>query len=416
MPPSNPAGSSSSQTYRNPTVEEDDDDDDDLDDLDDVLASFNAPKQPAAPASVSMPSSSGPFSAPPAGASVSAAELNPGGGDEEDFEASLMEGMESLLRQLAGDHPPGPMAGPGPGPSSAPQQSSSISGPGQAATTASTGDGSGQSGDGMSGEAEEEAWKKAVEMVLSGEGLAALGLDEEGSNQGQSKGKGKSRSTATATNGNAPASPSTPGGNDGATGAGGSKSSYEETLKRTLDSLNTAGTKPASNPRSGSGSGAGGQPDLASLLASLGGDPDLLKNLDLAGLGGEGGDGDGEGDDDGDLADVLEGMMSQLMTKEVLEEPMTELASKYPPYLASPPSGTSTADIEKYKAQYVLVQRILSVFAKSDYSDEKDGKEIAGLVSEMQDLGGPPKEVMGDMPDGFDLGAMGGGDEACTIM
>ena len=45
----------------------------------------------------------------------------------------------------------------------------------------------------------------------------------------------------------------------------------------------------------------------------------------------------------------------------------------------------------------------------------------------MQDLGGPPKEIMGDLPEGFvsvlnmlsltikDLGALGG-DEGCTIM
>ncbi|OCF33526.1 hypothetical protein I316_04948 [Kwoniella heveanensis BCC8398] len=397
MPPSNIAGSSSaSQAYRNPTVEEDDDeDDDDFDDLDDVLASFNAPKQQAGETTSSsgrrnLPLSSGQTSSMPSNATAAATGSHPGGmeagadgGDEDDFEASLMQGMESLLRQLAGDHPPGPMAGPGPVPqlvpSSTPQTtSSSIPSHGQISGSGAAGP-NGQNGNGMSKEAEEEAWKKAVEMVLSGEGLAALGLNEDGS----SHGKGKS-----ASNGNASSSSASPAATSRA-----AKPSYEETLQRTLDSLNTAGTKPTSSKTNS------GQPDLASLLASLGGDPDLLKNLDLGDFGGAG-EGDGEGDD-GDLADVLEGMMSQLMTKEVLEEPMTELASKYPPYLASPPPGTPAADLDKYKAQYVLVQRILSVFAKPNYSDERDGKEIAGLVSEMQDLGGPPKEVMGDMPEGF---------------
>lgn len=41
------------------------------------------------------------------------------------------------------------------------------------------------------------------------------------------------------------------------------------------------------------------------------------------------------------------------------------------------------------------------MFKKPGYTDEKDGKDIARLVSEMQDLGGPPKEVMGDLPEGF---------------
>ncbi|WVQ96643.1 hypothetical protein IAU59_003748 [Kwoniella sp. CBS 9459] len=411
MSSSNPAGpSSSSQNYRNPTVEEDEDDDD-LDDLDDVLASFNAPKQPAMTStSVQSNIPPNPSGRPSASAFPSAAATAGGAGsvgdDEGDFEASLMEGMESLLRQLAGDHPPGPMAGPGVG--AAPAASASIAGRASAAAPSTSSSAAAQNG--MSREAEEEAWKKAVEMVLSGEGLAALGLDEEGPGPGlghHGQGKGKSTlSSSTGLNGITSTSTSTSASAAGPTGAaaGGPKPSYEETLKRTLESLNTAGTKPTSKAGSG-------QPDLASLLASLGGDPDLLKNLDLGDIGGEGDEGD-----DGDLADVLEGMMSQLMTKEVLEEPMTELASKYPPYLASPPSGTPPADLEKYKAQHVLVQRILTVFAKPDYSDEKEGKEIAGLVSEMQDLGGPPKEVMGDMPEGFDLGALGGGEEGCTIM
>ena len=51
-------------------------------------------------------------------------------------------------------------------------------------------------------------------------------------------------------------------------------------------------------------------PDLAALLAKLGQ---------------EGGLGDGDEDD---LGGLLDGMMSSLMTKEVLEEPMSELASK----------------------------------------------------------------------------------------
>ena len=43
----------------------------------------------------------------------------------------------------------------------------------------------------------------------------------------------------------------------------------------------------------------------------------------------------------------------------------------------------------------------MTTFKKPDYSDERDGKDIARLVSEMQDLGGPPKEILGDLPEGF---------------
>ncbi|WWC88731.1 uncharacterized protein L201_003644 [Kwoniella dendrophila CBS 6074] len=377
MPP--PEQAESSNPYRNPTVEEDSDDED-LDDLDDVLQSFNSNNKPSG---ASAPPHQPILSPPPTTAPSSSSNQNLQSGnvdDDDEFEASLMEGMDALLKQLAGDHPPGPML-------DAPSGSNFNN-----SLPKST-----ESG-GLSKEAEEEAWQKALEMVLSGEGLKAMGLDDSTLS---TQTNGNSRSPL----GNPPPIPS----NSSAPGSSSSNSkpSYEETLAKTLESLNQAGTKPSS------GSNNVQQPDLSSLLASLGGDPDLLKDLNLGG-----GGGGGEDEDDGDLANVLEGMMKQLMTKEVLEEPMTELASKYPPYLSSPPSGISNEDLSKYQKQNQIVQKIVTIFRKSNYSDEKDGKEISELVSQMQDLGGPPKEILGDLPEGFDLGALGslGNEDGCTMM
>ncbi|ORY24306.1 Pex19 protein [Naematelia encephala] len=333
------AGPSSSKSYREPTVE---DDDEDLDDLDDVLASFNKPSA-AAP---SIPE-------PP---SKRATEKSPAAVDDEDFEASLVEGMETLLRQLAGDHPPGPM-------------------PDEAVSPVSSS--SNHEGD-LSKEEEEDAWQRAVEAMLSGEGLEALGLNENGdkarpdvARKGKVNGESRSKTSQDA------------------------KPDFDETIRRTMESLRA--------PKAGS-SESDSKPDLAALLAQLG-----------AGAGA--GNGDLPGDDD-DFGGLLDGMMASLMTREVLEEPMSELASKYPAYLASPPAGTSSADIKTYTAQHVLVDQIVATFRKPGYSDEQDGKEIARLVGEMQDLGGPPKEIMGELPEGFDLGSLGalGGDEGCNIM
>lgn len=75
--------------------------------------------------------------------------------------------------------------------------------------------------------------------------------------------------------------------------------------------------------------------------------------------------------------------------------------AQYPGYLEEPPAGVSAADLEKYRKQHELVKQILSVFERPAYSDDKEGKEVAKLVGEMQDLGGPPNEIMGDLPDGF---------------
>jgi peroxin-19 len=185
--------------------------------------------------------------------------------------------MESLLRQLAGDHPPGPMPG---------------------TTTTSTAD-STKGKKPLSTEDEEKAFQQAIEMLLSNEGMAALGLnDENGSKPSIPKSKPPPKPTTRGTTGDTKhpteSSDSKP-----------DVSAFEETIRKAMESLNSAGDKPAA--------GAGGPSDpadLAKLLASLGNNPDL----------------DLEGDDE--LSGILDGMMGQLMTREVLEEPMSELASK----------------------------------------------------------------------------------------
>jgi peroxin-19 len=141
----------------------------------------------------------------------------------------------------------------------------------------------GENGD-LSKEEEEAAWQRAIEMMLSGEGLEALGLDKDG------QPKNPTRSP-----------PPAPGKSSKPEDA---KPSFEETMRKTMEQLQNPQTKAsrASDPT-----------DIAALLAQLGSDPSALAGLDE--------DGDG-------LGGILDGMMAQLMTKEVLEEPMSELAAK----------------------------------------------------------------------------------------
>lgn len=303
-----------------------------------MLDSFNKPKsalgkRPQPQASTSASASPAP-KAPAPGGGPSAEE----GGEE--FEAQLIEGMESLLRQLANENPPGPMAG----------------------ETSAKAEGSPKK---LSPEEEEKAFQQALEAMLSGEGLEALGMDKKNPRAPPAKTAGK-------------------------------PTSFEETIKKAMENINQGG--------SNAGGGSDGMPgDLAALLQQLSTDPSALDGLE------------GLGDDDDELGGLLDGMMAQLMSKEVLEEPMGELAQKYPEYLANPPKDVSAADLEKYKKQHELVKQIVDVFKRPNYEDSVDGKEVARLVGEMQDLGGPPNEIMGELPEGFDLGVLAG-NEGCVVM
>jgi peroxin-19 len=323
-----------------------------------VLDSFNAPKSTLGKRG--QPDVSAPLGG--SSATPPAAAAPEGNVDDDEFQASLIEGMESLLRSLATDHPPGPMPDKGSaiGPKS-PEREAGPGGPGELST-----------------EEEEKAFQRAVEMMLSGEGMDALGMDKMGTKPAAA-GPSKARSASGAG--------AKPGAKPGA--------SFDETIRKTMESLNQGGA--------GAAGGDGMPGDLAALLQQLSADPSAL---------------DGLGDDDDELGGLLDGMMAQLMSREVLEEPMTELAAKvrnkkqeippereltrqYPAYLEKPPAGTKDADLNKYRQQHVLVTQILAVFKRPNYSDEVDGKIVAKLVGEMQDLGGPPNEIMGELPEGF---------------
>lgn len=223
--------------------------------------------------------------------------------DDEDFEASLVEGMESLLRQLAGTHPPGPMP-------DIPNVKQEPLDPGEVkpniprppAPSANLGE------NGLSPEEEEAAWQRAVEMMLSGEGLEALGLDQSG----QPKSNSSTHSTSTSAKGKTEVKQE----KEGEKKPG--QPNFDETIRRTMEQLKS----PQGKSKAGGGAGGGGDmPDLAALLAQLGNDPSALDGL-------------GEGDDE--LGGILDGMMAQLMTKEILEEPMAELASKVCSFFSPP--------------------------------------------------------------------------------
>jgi hypothetical protein len=143
-----------------------------------------------------------------------------------------------------------------------------------------------------SAEDEEAAWQRAVEMMLSGEGLSAMGLDAKAQ---PDPAKGKTTSP-------------------------GEQPSFDETIRRTMESLKNAGESSRGNGDK--------SPDLSALLKQLSSDPSMLDGLD-----------DGEDDE---LGGLLDGMMGQLMTREVLEEPMAELASKVRLHLSPQNSACST--------------------------------------------------------------------------
>jgi len=137
----------------------------------------------------------------------------------------------------------------------------------------------------------------------------------------------------------------------------------------------------------------------------------LLSELGKMGEGGEG---------DEDLQGILETMMSQLMSKEVLYEPLKELHDKFPAYLTENAMKLSAEDKKRYESQQECVKKIITIFEAPKYSEEdpEQGIKVVTLMNEMQSFGAPPTEIMGDLPPGMNLGSDGLPQmpEGCTLM
>ncbi|KAH9896484.1 Pex19 protein family-domain-containing protein [Cubamyces lactineus] len=120
-----------------------------------------------------------------------------------------------------------------------------------------------------------------------------------------------------------------------------------------------------------------------------------------------------------ELKGLLENMMSQLMSKEVLYEPLKELNDKYPSYLKDNASKMSADDHKRYTSQSKVVAQIVAIFESPAYTDDdtQAGLKVVELMQEMQEYGSPPSEIMGPLPPGFDLGPDGMPNipEGCTI-
>lgn len=180
--------------------------------------------------------------------------------------------------------------------------------------------------------------------------------------------------------------------------------SFQDAVKATMNKLKQSNA--SANTKS---------KDASDPLAALGldGNTDISKMLEALSQPGE----DGEAS----LSKMLAQMMEELMNKDVLYEPLKDMHSRFPTYLASSEAEkVDTETREKYLSQQTIMGDILAVFESPQYSDSNPEmrKKVSDLVSRLQDLGTPPQELLGDMPPelaGFNNMLGDGGDENCVV-
>ncbi|KAK9849121.1 hypothetical protein WJX84_003479 [Apatococcus fuscideae] len=150
-----------------------------------------------------------------------------------------------------------------------------------------------------------------------------------------------------------------------------------------------ADTGPAAGP-SGRAQGAGNPMD-----------EDILRQLGAAGLPGLGGLG-AEGIPSAETS-FADSIMRQLLSKDVLYQPMKDIGARYPRWLAENRSKLSAEAVQRYERQQEYIQKVCHVYD----TRPENFAELLDLMHEMQACGQPPPEIVDELAPGLSLGEDG---------
>ncbi|CAA0842317.1 Peroxisome biogenesis protein 19-1 [Striga hermonthica] len=104
-----------------------------------------------------------------------------------------------------------------------------------------------------------------------------------------------------------------------------------------------------------------------------------------------------------DMESIVETMMQQLLSKEILHEPMKEIGERYPIWLQENKAKLTDAEYAQYSHQYELIKDLNQV-----YENEPDNfNKIVELMQKMQECGQPPNDIMQELAPGLDLSTFG---------
>ncbi|KAL3141031.1 Natural resistance-associated macrophage protein [Trebouxia sp. C0010 RCD-2024] len=104
-----------------------------------------------------------------------------------------------------------------------------------------------------------------------------------------------------------------------------------------------------------------------------------------------------------DMSGLVDGIMHQLLAKDVLYQPIQEIGSRYPQWLQDHRQRLSPEDLQRYSQQFQHIQEITRL-----YEQEPDNfPKLINLLQQMQACGEPPKEIVDEMAPALALDANG---------
>jgi peroxin-19 len=89
------------------------------------------------------------------------------------------------------------------------------------------------------------------------------------------------------------------------------------------------------------------------------------------------------------FAGLLGTMMQQLLSKDVLYGPMSELRDRFPPWLAEHQHELSAEEVETYRQQIRGIEEVVAL-----YECDAPSERVVEAMTRLQSLGQPPKELL----------------------
>ncbi|CAL4886260.1 unnamed protein product [Urochloa decumbens] len=104
-----------------------------------------------------------------------------------------------------------------------------------------------------------------------------------------------------------------------------------------------------------------------------------------------------------DMDSIVETMMQQLLSKEILHEPMKDIVEKYPKWLEDNKDKISKEEYDRYNNQLELMVKLIEVYE----NDPENTAKIFDIMQNMQECGQPPSDLVQDIVPDLDLSKLG---------
>ncbi|KAL8114430.1 peroxisome biogenesis protein 19-2-like [Apium graveolens] len=104
-----------------------------------------------------------------------------------------------------------------------------------------------------------------------------------------------------------------------------------------------------------------------------------------------------------DMDSIMETMMQQLLSKDVLQDPMREIGERYPKWLEDHKAMLSKEDYDRYFHQHELIKELNGVYE----TEPGNFNKIVELMQKMQECGQPPNDIVQELAPDFDISTLG---------